>query len=239
MSLASILNDNDDINFPELICGNLTADIITARVINGGGGGGGNFSTPATQLLNMSGNIIDEVDYVGFVNQAGGSNATLSLCNTMVNGKSSITIQEGIYGGTPIGVVYDSHYNPPPGITTFTGSTVSPTLQKQTISVNAGALVLGRHLLNVTVVCDTGTSYATSTQLLTYKWDGTLFANFNPALDIISTGVVQYISSEEMAIVVSLNNNQGNLIFVIYVNGLMTSMNYTLSYTDTVTPCGV
>ena len=41
MSVASILNKNDDINFSEIIVGSLTADTITARVINGGGGGGG------------------------------------------------------------------------------------------------------------------------------------------------------------------------------------------------------
>ena len=41
MSLASSLNDNDDINFPEIIAGNITCDTLTARVINGSGGGGG------------------------------------------------------------------------------------------------------------------------------------------------------------------------------------------------------
>ena len=34
MSLASILDNNKDINFPELIVGNLSADTITARAIN-------------------------------------------------------------------------------------------------------------------------------------------------------------------------------------------------------------
>ena len=51
MSLASILNDNDDINFPEMIVGNLTADTITARVINGGGGGGGSTASGQSSYL--------------------------------------------------------------------------------------------------------------------------------------------------------------------------------------------
>ena len=39
MSLASFLNSNEDISFPEINCGVLNASTINASVINGGGGG--------------------------------------------------------------------------------------------------------------------------------------------------------------------------------------------------------
>ena len=88
MSLASVLNDNDDISFSELVCGNLTADTITARIINGGsgGGGGGNFSTPASEDLDMNNNAIQDVTYIGLLSDPGSSKALFTLSNNSSKG---------------------------------------------------------------------------------------------------------------------------------------------------------
>ena len=112
MSLASILNDNDDISFPEAYIGTLTADTITARVINGGsgGGGGGNFSTPSQQPLDMNVNQIENIYWLNITNQDdGGTN--LDLRCRFINNKNYFTIQQG---NNDIGIIYDTLYNPLP-----------------------------------------------------------------------------------------------------------------------------
>jgi hypothetical protein len=112
MSLASILNDNDDISFPEAYIGTLTADTITARVINGGsgGGGGGNFSTPSQQALDMNVNQIENIYRLNLTNQDNGG-TNLDLQARFINGKSVMTIQQG---PDDVGIIYDTFYNPLP-----------------------------------------------------------------------------------------------------------------------------
>ena len=111
MSLASILNDSDDIYFPEVTCGSLTADTITARVINGGGGGGGgNFSTPSNQPLDMNVNQIENIYWLNVTNQDHGG-ANLDLRCRFINNKNCFTIQQG---SNDIGIIYDTLYNPLP-----------------------------------------------------------------------------------------------------------------------------
>ena len=88
MSLASISNDNEDVSFPELFCGNIIADTITARIINGGsgGGGGGNFSTPASEQLDMNNNPITDIKYLGLLADPGSSKALFTLSNNSSKG---------------------------------------------------------------------------------------------------------------------------------------------------------
>ena len=89
MSLASILNDNQDIFVSELIVGNIACDTLTARKINGGGGGGGGatfyddrYNLPpssggggwvgtATSQLAMADYPIENAQYLGLQNQDG------------------------------------------------------------------------------------------------------------------------------------------------------------------------
>ena len=114
MSLASILNDNDDISFPEAYIGTLTADTITARVINGGGGGGGgggNFSTPSSQQLDMNGNTIKGVNWIELKNQ-NPLGQDFYLASQFINEKSVLTVSEG--ANSYVGQIYDSYYNQPP-----------------------------------------------------------------------------------------------------------------------------
>ena len=114
MSLASILDNNKDINFPELIVGNLQADTITARIINGGGGGGGSIpslsevcsasgSDPISVGSHTIGGLL-ELDFSqGTNNVAFGIDASGNLRYT----KSGWT--------DAYGTLYDSHYNQPTG----------------------------------------------------------------------------------------------------------------------------
>ena len=114
MSLASILDNNKDINFPELIVGNLQADTITARIINGGGGGGGSIpslsevcsasgSDPISVGSHTIGGLL-ELDFSqGTNNVAFGMDASGNLRYTKSGWADAY------------GTLYDSHYNQPTG----------------------------------------------------------------------------------------------------------------------------
>jgi hypothetical protein len=68
----------------------------------------------ATSTLDMNFNAITDVFYQTFKNQNTQVDAdSLSFQCQQVDGKSLMTIQQGQY--SPQGVIYDSHYNQPPG----------------------------------------------------------------------------------------------------------------------------
>ena len=115
MSVASILNKNDDVTFAEIVAGTITCDTITARVINGGGGGGGSIPT-LSEVCAASG--ADPVSAGGHVI---GGILELDLTQNSKTCAIGIDPTTGFLRYTTTGwsnasgILYDTHYNQPSG----------------------------------------------------------------------------------------------------------------------------
>ena len=237
MSLASILNDNDDINFPELICGSLTADTITARIINGGsgGGGGGNFSTPASEDLDMNNHAITDVNSIALLPPPNSSKKIFTLVNN-----SSKGLGFSLAGNIAMANIYDNTYNIPPGNGTFS---VSGNITSSPLNFTNGSLVIGRSTVNMSISIDCKTpsgvdAYISASYNLTYKWDGTTMYTYIPSTDTIIGGSNQiFTDGFAIAGTPALLASNGLLGFEVTINGFTGSGNYASSYTLTTCPC--
>jgi hypothetical protein len=117
MSVASILNKNDDINFSEIIVGTLTADTITARVINGGGGGGGGTIPTLAQVceagvgtygnVSCGNKIITDIMELDFKESTGTKTCAFSIDPT------SGCLRYTQASWDEQGLLYDTKYNAP------------------------------------------------------------------------------------------------------------------------------
>ena len=140
MSLASFLNSNEDISFPEINCGVLNASTINASVINGGGGGvnitssdssitvtkgTGTFdltnaaqkwsSFSADAEVNMGTNALQNLSACSFSNFSSPKSLTLYQNYSMGVGLNGLYISDGgAQGSGNVGNLYDSYFNKPP-----------------------------------------------------------------------------------------------------------------------------
>ena len=140
MSLASFLNSNEDISFPEINCGVLNASTINASVINGGGGsvnitssdssitvtkGTGTFdltnsaqkwsSFSADAQVNMGTNALQNLSACSFSNFSSPKSLTLYQNYSMGVGLNGLYISDGgAQGSGNVGNLYDSYFNKPP-----------------------------------------------------------------------------------------------------------------------------
>ena len=141
MSLASILNQNEDVTFPEINAGVINCDVLNATVINGGGGGGGVTITSSDKSMNVTNGkgTVDLTDagcnwskYQAVAEVNMGNNALQNLSSfqfspfstskalTMYQGYTNATGLNGLYVSDMglgqvgnIGNIYDSKFNKP------------------------------------------------------------------------------------------------------------------------------
>jgi hypothetical protein len=194
-------------------------------------GGGGNFSTPATQDLDMSGKNIQNI-HGAFIGVSTGSSPVYNELFTGSNSGLAITRD----GGINVGYIYDSHYNLPPssggGEIVVSGKSSAQSTTEQVINITGSAMQANtRGVVKLLLVLDASpTQFAVYEVMSTYSYS---VVGSVVKFDLISvpTPTTIYPPAGTISITCNISNGVGNNIyFQFIIENVTVVCNYSASY---------